>query len=59
MLLCSECGRDLEVLGSDNMSFEPGYVLCEECFHKYSKNIDMTEFYTSTFFSDMEVLKNE
>lgn len=30
-LLCDCCGRDLDEIWQDNMSHEPGVVLCEDC----------------------------
>lgn len=36
-IICSECGRDIDALGQDNMSFtsEP---LCEDCWNEVKAN---------------------
>lgn len=31
MIICSYCGRDIDVIGSDNVSETPGQPLCEDC----------------------------
>ena len=31
MLICSECGRDIDAIGQDNCSCILGYPLCEDC----------------------------
>ena len=43
-LICTRCGRDLNAIGQDNMSFEPNSPLCEDC---NSQNIDYTDPYDS------------
>lgn len=30
-LICSTCGRDINVIGQDNVSYIPGQPLCEDC----------------------------
>lgn len=37
-IICSECGRDIDALGQDNMSFtsEP---LCEDCWSEVQRFI--------------------
>lgn len=31
MNICSCCGRDIDALGQDNMSYVSGHALCEDC----------------------------
>lgn len=31
MIICSECGRDIDAIGQDNMSPSLRYALCEDC----------------------------
>ena len=33
-LICSVCGRDLNMIFQDNMSYLCGKPLCEDCFNK-------------------------
>ena len=30
-LICDYCGRDLDAIRQDNVSFVPGTVICEDC----------------------------
>jgi hypothetical protein len=30
---CVSCGRDINAIGQDNMSFTPGRPLCEDCYY--------------------------
>ena len=30
-MICDICGRDLDEIGQDNMSCEPGVIMCEDC----------------------------
>lgn len=39
-LICSFCGRDLNEIYQDNMSYEPGTVCCEDC---YTRTVDNTD----------------
>lgn len=32
-LICCNCGRNLNEIGSDNMSYTPGISLCEDCYY--------------------------
>jgi|GEM_PF-6039529 len=34
-MICDVCGRDLEAIGQDNMSYKPGIILCEDCASGY------------------------
>lgn len=31
MIICAECGRDIDAIGQDNMSHSPNFALCEDC----------------------------
>lgn len=31
ILICENCGRDLNEIGHDNMSCEPFHIICEDC----------------------------
>lgn len=31
-MTCTECGRDIDQIGQDNMSCTPGRPICEDCY---------------------------
>lgn len=33
-IYCAKCGDDIDAKGQDNMSFKPGYPLCEDCYYE-------------------------
>jgi predicted amidophosphoribosyltransferase len=37
MIICSSCGRDLNAIGSDNVSCECGQPMCEDCGRIYAE----------------------
>ena len=39
-MICTNCNRDLNAIGSDNMYHVAGYPLCESC----NETTDMEEF---------------
>lgn len=48
MIICSNCGRDIDAIGQDNVSYDM-YPLCEECARKmniwFNSNIeDLIDF---------------
>lgn len=30
-MICVNCGRDINAIGQDNVSYVPGQPLCEDC----------------------------
>lgn len=30
---CAYCGRDIDAIGQDNMSYEIGKAICEDCYY--------------------------
>ena len=30
-IICCRCNRDIDAIGQDNMSYDIGYALCEDC----------------------------
>ena len=32
VVICGRCGEDINAKGQDNMSENPGYPLCEDCY---------------------------
>ena len=30
-MICESCGRNLDAIGQDNVSYTPGVVICEDC----------------------------
>ena len=30
-MICEYCGRNLDAIGQDNVSYTPGVVICEDC----------------------------
>lgn len=30
-IICADCGRDINALGQNNMSYSNSYALCEDC----------------------------
>ena len=45
-IICSVCGRDINALGQDNMSYSLEYNLCEDCYlkNKISSYITLEEY---------------
>lgn len=46
---CSSCGRDLDLIGQDNLSCVPGQPLCEDCagdidFHSFPDENEEYEY---------------
>lgn len=57
-LICRKCGRDLNQIYQDNMSYtnEP---LCEDCFYGINQEMSDREFYELYESGLLEVLKDD
>lgn len=40
-MICVKCGRDINAIGQDNVSYIPGYPLCEDCGLVETQSIDL------------------
>ena len=58
-LICSKCGRDLNEIWQDNMSYIDGVVLCEDCYYSDKKVEDDEALVNACFMRVAESIMEE
>lgn len=51
-IICDMCGRDINAIGQDNVSFVPGSPLCEDCYNILDAETQAVEFNMNECFEE-------